>query len=436
MIKTIISSRPSGQSHVLKLAAPPLPIVKIAFVGLGVRGQRAITRMLHMAGVEIVALCDIRQENTQAANRILDEFQRPPALEFYGKEEAWLDAVSLPQVDLVYIATDWVSHARIAVEAMKSGKHVAVEVPAAMNMQEIWELVDTAEKTRKHCIQLENCVYDFFELTVLNMAQQGLLGEIMHADGGYIHFLQQFWTSAENNWRLDYNEKFRGDIYPTHGIGPLCQAMNIHRGDKLNFLVSIDTKAVGNPAFIKSQTGREVADFRNGDHTTTIIRTQKEKTIQIQHNIASPRPYSRMYQLTGTAGFASKYPTEAFAFMPSEYMAAYADFQPYEFIPEAMRQELMEKYKHPILNGIEEQAKQIDYRGGLNFIMDYRLIYCLQKGLPLDMDVYDLAEWCCLIPLSEMSLDAGSMPVEIPDFTRGHWNEVKGLEFALHASDE
>jgi predicted dehydrogenase len=317
---------------------------------------------------------------------------------------------------------------------MKDGKNVAIEVPGAMTMEEIWDLINTSEKTRKHCMQLENCVYDFFELTTLNMAQQGLFGEIMHAEGAYIHGLQPFWGEYWNNWRMDYNRKHRGDIYATHGMGPACQALNIHRGDKMNFLVSMDTKAVGNPAYIKEKSGIEVTDFRNGDHTMTMIRTEKGKTIQIQHDVTSPRPYSRMYQLSGTKGFANKYPLEGYA-LDSKTIGAdvapnHEKLNAHSFVPADVKKALMEKYKHPIVAGIEEKAKKVGGHGGMDFIMDYRLIYCLQNGLPLDMDVYDLAEWSCLAPLTEISLDNNSAPVEIPDFTRGGWNKLKGLEFS------
>lgn len=434
MIKTPTPPRPAGQKDVLNLATAPIPTVRVAFIGLGMRGPGAVNRMTHIPGVEIVALCDVLEKNTKSANEILAKQGKPKALEFYGDTSVWRKVTALPNVDLIYVATDWLSHAKIGVQAMKDGKHVAIEVPSAMTMKEIWALINTSEQTRKHCMQLENCVYDFFELTSLNMAQQGLFGEVIHGEGAYIHGLQPFWDQYWNNWRMDFNEKHRGDVYPTHGIGPVCQVMNIHRGDKMNFLVSVDTKAIGNPAFIKEKTGREVKNFRNGDHTMTMIRTENGKTIQIQHNVTSPRPYSRMYQLTGTKGFANKYPVEGFALdkseISSEVAANHENLNAHRFVPDDVRKALMEKYKHPIAKGIEEQAKKVGGHGGMDFIMDYRLIYCLQKGLPLDMDVYDLAEWCCLIPLTEISLDKGSVPVEIPDFTRGGWNKIKGLKFA------
>ena len=434
IVETPTPLRPAGQTDVLQLTAEPIPLVRVALIGLGMRGPGAVERMTHIDGVEIVALCDIRRERVELVNQNLERRGFPKAREFYGDEEIWRQVTALPDVDLVYIATDWKNHAKMGVQAMKDGKHVAIEVPAATSMEEIWELINTSEQTRKHCMQLENCVYDFFELTTLNMVQEGLLGEVIHGEGAYIHGLQPYWNSYWNNWRMDFNREHRGDVYPTHGLGPVCLAMNIHRGDKLNYLVSVDTKPIGNPAYIKEKTGEEITDFRNGDHTCTLIATEKGKSILVEHNVTSPRPYSRMFQLTGTKGFANKYPFPGFALekeeLDPEITANYQDLSAHEFVPEVVRRMIMQKYKHPIAVTIEEKAKEVGGHGGMDFIMDYRLIYCLQRGLPLDMDVYDLAEWCCLVPLTEKSLDNHSMPVEIPDFTRGAWNKLNKVTFA------
>lgn len=434
VIKTPIPERPAGQADVLELRTEPLPTVRVAFIGLGMRGPGAVNRMTHIPGVEIIALCDVEQKNTEKTNKMLVERGFPKAQEFYGDTSVWRKVTALPNVDLIYVATDWKSHALIGVQAMKDGKHVAIEVPSAMNMDEIWALINTSEQTRKHCMQLENCVYDFFELTTLNMVQQGLLGEVVHGEGAYIHGLQPYWDEYWNNWRMDYNQKHRGDVYPTHGLGPVCQAMNIHRGDKLNYLVSVDAKQISSINYLKEKRGQDVKEFLNGEHTSTLISTEKGKSILIEHNVNSPRPYNRMYQLTGTKGFANKYPIEGYALGSEDLDPAltknHENLTAHSFVPDDVRKALMEKYKHPIAKNIEEQAKQVGGHGGMDFIMDYRLIYCLQKGLPLDMDVYDLAEWCCLIPLTATSLENNSAPVEIPDFTRGGWNKLKGLKFA------
>lgn len=435
MIATPTPARAAGQTDVLQLTTEPIETVRVAFIGLGMRGPGAVARMTHIPGVQVVALCDVLQKNTEKCNKMLEERGMPKAQEFYGDTEVWRQVTALPNVDLVYVATDWKHHALVGQQAMVDGKHVAIEVPSAMTMEEIWSLIDTSEKTRKHCIPLENCCYDFFELTTLNMVQKGVLGEVIHGEGAYIHGLQPFWDQYWDDWRMKYNREHRGDLYPTHGLGPVCQAMNIHRGDKMNFLVSVDTRAIGNPAFLKEKRGEEVTDFRNGDHTSTLIRTEKGHTILIEHNVTSPRPYDRMYQLTGTKGFANKYPIQGFALDAGEIDPAIAanheNLNAHRFVPDSLRKVLMQQYRHPIVKDIEELAKTVGGHGGMDFVMDYRMIYCLQKGLPMDMDVYDLAEWSCLIPLTEISLDNGSAPVEIPDFTRGGWNKLDGLKFAM-----
>ena len=330
------------------------------------------------------------------------------------------------------------SHAEMAVYAMEKGKHVAVEVPGAMTMDEIWQMIETSERTRKHCMMLENCVYDFFELTTLNMAQQGVFGEILHAEGAYIHNLADFWDYYDADWRMAYNREFRGDVYATHGMGPACQALDIHRGDKMNTLVAMDTKAVNIPEYLIEKRGvspEEAYKVENGQNTMTIIRTENGKTIHIQHDVASPRPYSRMYQLSGTKGFANKYPTPGYALESSQLDESVApdleNLNSHNFVSDDVRKALMEKYKHPIHIELEEQAKKVGGHGGMDFIMDYRLVYCLQNGLPLDMDVYDLAEWSCLAELGRISIENGSAPVAVPDFTRGGWNKVKGYRHAF-----
>lgn len=433
-IEVVEPKRPANQKDVLQLTCKPIPTVRVAFIGLGMRGPGAVKRMTYIPGVEVVALCDVLEENTKAANNLLVAAGKPKAQEFFGDTSVWRKVTKLPNVDLIYIATDWKTHAMMGIQAMKDGKHVAIEVPAATSLEEIWALINTSEQTGKHCMQLENCVYDFFELTTLNMIQQGLLGEVIHGEGAYIHGLQPYWDKYWNNWRMDFNRIHRGDVYPTHGLGPICQAMNIHRGDRLKYLVSVDTKPIGNPAYIKEKTGEVVDNFKNGDHTMTMISTENQKSILIEHNVTSPRPYSRMYQITGTKGFANKYPVEGYALdgsvLDKNIYTNFENLTAHSFVPDSVKDALMKKYIHPIAAVIAEQAKKVGGHGGMDFIMDYRLIYCLRKGLPLDMDVYDLAEWCCLIPLTELSLEHQSAPVSIPDFTRGSWNKIKGLTFA------
>ena len=316
---------------------------------------------------------------------------------------------------------------------MEHGKHVAIEVPSAETLQACWDLVNTSERTRQHCIILENCCYDFFELTALAMAQAGVFGEVIHAEGAYNHNLDPFWNGYWHNWRLDFNQTHRGDLYPTHGFGPVCQALNIHRGDRLTTLVSMDTDPFNGPKLVEQRTGKPCTDFQNGDVTMTMLRTAKGKTILIEHDVMTPRPYDRMYQLVGTDGYAGKYPVEEVclrAEMPEDVNYQDLDFE--KVYTGAELEELMAKYPNPILTPeLKAMAEEVGGHGGMDFIMDYRLMYCLNHGLPLDMDVYDLAEWCCVTELSRISLQNGCKPVEIPDFTRGAWDRVKGFSYAF-----
>jgi predicted dehydrogenase len=438
VIVTEVPERPAGQKDVLGLITPKLDTVRVGFIGLGMRGPGAVERFTHIPGTKIVALCDLYEERVEKTQAILDRAGLPRAAAYSGSEEAWKELVQRDDIDLVYIATDWKRHADMMVYAMEQGKHVACEVPAAMTLDEIWTVVNTAEKTQKHAMQLENCVYDYFELTTLNMAQQGLFGEVLHAEGAYIHNLSDFWGYYEGDWRMQYNKEFRGDVYATHGMGPAAQALDIHRGDKMNTLVAMDTKPANIPEYLIEERGMDpdsAHQFANGQHTMTMIRTEKGKTIHIQHDVASPRPYSRMYQVSGTRGFASKYPTPGYALeaeMVDESVTPdHENLNAHSFVSADVRDALMDKYKHRIHRELEEKAKEVGGHGGMDFIMDYRLVYCLQNGLPLDMDVYDLAEWCSLAELSRISIENGNAPVEVPDFTRGNWNRVEGFRHAF-----
>ena len=419
-----------GQEDMLLFAADPIDTVRTGFIGLGMRGPDAVRRFTYIDGAKVVALCDLEADRVAKSQEILAGRGKPAAAEYSG-EDGWKQLCERDDIDLVYICTNWQTHVEMAVYAMECGKHVAVEVRAAMSVAECWRLVDTSERTRKHCMMLENCVYDFFELTCLNMAQQGLFGEVLHAEGAYIHNLEPFWDYYHDNWRLDFNQKHSGDVYATHGFGPDCQVLNIHRGDKLEYLVSMDTKSVVGLEVAKEKMG--VDTFANGDQTSTLVKTRNGKTILVQHNVYTPRPYDRMYQLVGTKGFADKYPNSAFAFEPDQIADAAAEYDnlsSHSYVPREVRDSLMAKYKHPIAKEIEEKAREVGGHGGMDFIMDYRLIWCLRNGKPLDMDVYDAAEWSCLGELTAASIANGSKPVKIPDFTRGRWNKVDGLKLA------
>ena len=296
---------------------------------------------------------------------------------------------------------------------MLGGKHAAVEVPAATTLDEINLLVKTAKQTGKHCMMLENCVYDFFELSTLAMARAGLFGEIVHVEGGYAHPIDEKWTP----WRLEINRQQRGDIYPTHGLGPLCQLLDLHRSDRMKTLVSMDTAAFSGPGIYEKHMGREALDFQNGDQTTTLIRTERGKTMLIQHNVMTPRPYSRLYQIVGTEGYAQKYPEPLLHFSSNKLKELDIHLPKEENLPAELCDKLLNHYLPDYVKQLLPIASRLDPRGGMAYFMDWRLIHCLQNGEPLDMDVYDMAEWCCISELSRLSIENGSTPVAVPDFT-------------------
>ena len=432
-IKVKVPARPAGQENVIGLTVPAMDTVRIGFVGLGARGPYAVDRYTYIPGVKIVALCDVIPDNVEKVQKALENRGFPRAAGYSGDTEVYKQLCERDDIDLVYICTDWVHHTPIALYAMEHGKNVACEVPMATSLEEIWALINMSEKTRKHCMMLENCCYDFFEMSCLAMAQAGVFGDILHVEGSYLHYLDPYWGGYWNNWRLDFNQKHKGDVYPTHGLGPIAQVLGIHRGDRFKTLVAMDTKPSNGPRAVKRMTGKDGDDFQNGDETSTMIRTENGKTILVEHDVLTPRPYDRMYQIVGSHGFAEKYPVERIVLRADQLQEnpASEDLSEKHLNAEEMAQ-LQQKYRSPILTPeLEELAKKVGGHGGMDFIMDYRLVYCLRNGLPLDMDVYDMAEWCCLAELGAISIENGSMPVEVPDFTRGAWNQLKGFSYAL-----
>lgn len=440
--------RPAGQEHAIGLTAPKMDVVRVAFVGLGMRGPGAVQRFTYIPGVQIVALCDYEQKRAERLQKDLRNAGLPPAA-IYSGEKGYEELCKRSDIDLVYVATDWDHHFPVAKCALENGKHTAIEVPSAMNLEQCWELINLSEKTRKHCMILENCCYDWFELRTLNMAQHGVFGEVLRVQGAYIHNLDPFWGAYWKNpsndpdklgWRMKYNMENRGDVYATHGLGPVAQLLDIHRGDRITTLVAMDTKSSHGKEYVEKKTGKTCENFRNGDHTTTLMRTANGKNIEIQHNVMNPQPYNRLYQLTGTKGFANKYPVEGYAVEASQLKATSEmpkvdDLSGHDFMPEAARAVLDSIYEHPIFKKYGELGMKVGGHGGMDFFMDVRLVYCLQNGLPLDMDVYDLAEWCSLAELGTLSMDNNCASVAFPDFTRGHWNDVKGYRHA-YAADE
>ncbi|MDP2334877.1 MAG: Gfo/Idh/MocA family oxidoreductase [Bacteroidota bacterium] len=408
-------------------AAPKLDKVRIGFVGLGMRGPGAVERMSYIEGVEIVALCDQYEDRVEKCQKTLEKQGLPRARSYSGSKDAWKQMCENPDIDLIYITTPWGWHTPMAVYAMEHGKHAATEVPAAITIDQCWQLVETSERTRKHCMMLENCCYDFFELLTLNMARQGFFGDIVHGEGAYIHNLRDLnfsKTGYAEMWRLKENQHRNGNLYPTHGLGPICQVMNINRGDRMEYLTSMSSNDFQMATIAKELASKDsffnefATDHYRGNMNTTTVRTANGRTIMIQHDVTSTRPYSRIHLVSGTKGVASKYPDPRVA-TSHEWSN-----------PEEMKK-LEEQYTPEIVKRIGQMAKKVGGHGGMDFMMDWRLIDCLRNGLPLDQNVYDAALWSAIAPLSEKSVANRSNSVDVPDFTNGAWKTNAPVELTL-----
>lgn len=407
-------------------AAPAIDTVKIAYIGLGNRGYGALRRIVNIANTEVRAIADISLDKIDRASKFLQEKNQSPQ-SYSGSEEAWKEAVDRDDIDLVYICTPWALHAPMALYAMEKGKHVAVEIPAARTLEECWQLVETSERTKKHCVMLENCCYGFFELLTLNMARQNYFGEVVHVEGAYIHDLYDSIFDQSKRfelWRLKENQR-NANLYPMHGLGPISQILDINRGDQYDYLVSMSS----NDFMIKERADKlaaENADYAEyggktyrGNMNTTTIRTKKGKSIMVQHDVTSPRPYSRIHLVSGTQGAALQYP------LPGKIAKGH------EWLTEEEFKALEVQYEPPIVKRIGELAKKVGGHGGMDFLMDWRLIDCLRNGLPMDMDVYDAAAWSSIIPLSEWSIANRSNSIDVPDFTGGAWKTNKPVDITM-----
>ncbi len=409
-------------------AAPKIQTVRIGFIGLGNRGSSAVERYTYIDGVEIVALCDVFEDRVERSQEMLQKHGLPRAKSFSGSKESWKELCENEDIDLVYICTPWKWHTTMGVYAMNNEKHAATEVPAATTLDECWQLVETSEKTRQHFMMLENCCYDFFELLTLNMARQGYFGEIVHGEGAYIHDLSHSLFAKDKYtemWRLKENMR-NGNLYPTHGLGPVCQVMNINRGDQMEYLTSMQSADFKLSSMADSYAKDDdfYAEFSGkkyrGNMNTTAIRTHKGKTILVQHDVSSIRPYTRIHLISGSEGIARKWPE------PTERIA-----KGHEWLNEEEMKSLHETYTPAIVKHVGEMAKQVGGHGGMDFMMDWRLIDCLRNGLPLDEDVYDAALWSSIAPLSEISVANRSNSIDIPDFTRGAWKINKPVNLTL-----
>ncbi|MDO5105350.1 Gfo/Idh/MocA family protein [Capnocytophaga sp.] len=402
-------------AKVFDLRVPPIENLCIGFIGVGIRGIEALKRYMHL-DVHIAAVADLHEPYVAKARDITATQKIPPI--FFSQAEDWKKICQMDEIHLVYISTPWELHTEMAIYAMQHGKHVAIEVPLAMSVADCRKIIKTAEQTQRHCMMLENACYDSFELMTIEMAKRGDFGEIVHGEGAYIHdlrrlnFKQNERDTLRGEWRMKYSQTHNGNPYPTHGIAPICQAMNILRGDNLVKLVSMSSLSIGMRRYAAATFGKESPQAKaqyTGDINLTLIQTELGKTILLQHDDTSPRPYSRIFLLSGTDGFIQKYPTPQLYFDKRNTPQLSPD--------EVTR--FLEKNQHPYIKETAFLREKLPEQKPMDIIMDYRLVYCLKNGLTLDQNVYDGALWSSIAELSQLSVEKGSIPIAIPDFLNG-----------------
>ena len=406
------------------LKVPPIEQLKVAIIGLGNRGSlhaQLIASLYPKA--RVTALCDIREAKVTPSATLLKETGQAPAV-YTGTPEAWREMVRRDDIDLVLIATPWELHAPMSIYAMQQGKHVATEVPAALTLEDCWKLVDTAEATQRNCMMLENTCYGDEELWILNMVKAGIFGTLTYAEAAYIHNLAEsmFTDKYYHHWRLRHHLVSDANLYPTHGLGPVAQYLGIGRGDRFEHMVAMSSIQASLTeharALEQSHEFYGRSDFAHGDMNNALIKTHQGRTILLQHDVVTPRPYSRINALAGTHAYHEGYPSRLSVKGKNEH----------EWLSEAAYQEMRETFKHPIWDDLKEEIAKDNSHGGMDFVMTYRMVDNFNRGQALDMDVYDAVDWSVSTPLSATSIQLGSIPVKFPDFTRGHWQEKRVLE--------
>ena len=389
--------------------------VRLAMIGTGLRGRSILGEVVNIPGVSVTAICDVVQEKVDKAKAIIEKAGQPAPAVYVKGDRGYEEMLKRDDIDIVYIATPWEWHVPQSLAAMNAGKHVAAEVPAAYTLKELWQLVDTSEKTRKHLMMMENCCYDYDELLILNIVRAGLLGELVHGEGAYNHDLRSilFETKDEGLWRRAHHTQRDSNLYPTHGLGPIANYMNINRGDKFEYMVAMSSGSLGLQEYrkekLEANDPRQKEVYTCGDYNTNMIKTAKGRSIMLQHNVSSPRPYDRINLIQGTKGVFRDYPSRI-------YIEKDKGDHRWQTV-DAYK----EKYEHNLWRVVGEQARKLGGHGGMDYIMCWRLVQCMREGLVPDMDVYDAAAWSAPGPLSEISVAKGSMPIKFPDFTRGKW---------------
>lgn len=399
--------------------------VRVGMVGVGNQGSGHFRSLLAIEGVELRAVCDVVEEKVAKMQALATESGKPKPNGYSRGENDFKRMCAEEELDLVVTATPWRWHVPICVEAMKTGSHAATEVPAAVTIDECWELVETAEKYRRHCVMLENVCYMRPEMMILNMVRKGVFGELLHGEGAYNHDLRHYKLGGlyEKDWRVYHSMKRNGNLYPTHGLGPIAQCMNINRGDRFDYLVSMSSPSRGLQEYALKTLGPDhpfsKAKYKLGDINTSLIMTASGKTIYLVHDTNLPRPYSRINLIQGTHGI-----TRGFSDMThANLIHIEGRTKEHEWEPLL---DFAEEFEHPFIRSYQESSTGGGH-GGADYLELYRLIHCLRNGLPTDMDVYDAAAWSVVSGLTEESVANRSKPVDFPDFTRGLWKTREPL---------
>ena len=416
MSEWLIGPKTANKS-VMDMKFEPRDRIRLGVIGVGARGTSMLDEFLGVDGVDITAVCDIVKDKVAAAQRIIEKAGQKTPAGYTNGDHDFENLCKRDDLDFIYIATPWDWHVPMALAAMSHGKHAGVEVPVAITLEDCWKLVDASEKTRRHCMIMENCCYGYNEMMVLNMARAGVFGDLVHAEAAYIHDLREllFKDESEGLWRRFPHVTRDGNLYPTHGLGPVAQYMDIHHGDRFDYMVSMSSLSVSLAAFrethIPADSPKRKEKYKCGDMNTSIIKTVRGRTIMLQHTVTTPRPYDRLNLLSGTKGVFRDYPPRLYV-DGQEGGEKWMAIDPYKT-----------QYEHPLWKNIGELARKRGGHGGMDFIMVYRLVECLRKGLAPDLNVYDAAAWSAPGPLSDWSVAQGSMPVKFPDFTRGRWQQ-------------
>jgi len=412
---------PEEAQEPLLFRAPPIPVVRIGFVGVGGQGSSHVENLLTLEGVEIKAICDIVPEKVSTWQRKIREMGRAEPTAYTHGPRDFERLCAEEELDLVFNATPWEWHVPICLAAMRHGKHAATEVPAAYTVDDCWALVENAETLRKHCVMMENCCYDRLEMLALNLARQGLLGELLHGECGYDHDLRsvKFSTEGEGLWRRAHATRRNGNLYPTHGLGPVAQAMSINRGNTFDYLVSLSGPSRGlqlwQQEHLAADDPRRKETYKLGDVNVSLIKTMLGQTIYLSHDTNLPRPYSRKYVLHGTRGIVEGWPRRVYVEGKSDQEDRWDPVERW-----------FTSHDHPLWKSEKVQQASVGH-GGMDWLEDWRLINCLREGQPTDQNVYDAAAWSVIGPLTEWSVANGSRPIKVPDFTRGRWKRTAPL---------